>query len=160
MKIEAIWYDPETGEMEAFRGGSWAPVGRVNGEGYVYFCVSGKDTGAHRTAWEMAVGPIPPGKQIDHINRVKTDNRLCNLRLATISQNRANAPCGRTKSFIGVFYFKGRKRWCSQIMTGQRRKAIGYFKTPEEAARAYDAAAVETFGEFATLNFPPAGEGK
>lgn len=92
---------------------------------------------------------------VDHANRNKLDNRRCNLRPATTAQQATNsAPRNR---YRGVSYFpwdKRQKRWVARIFSGDRRQHIGYYATAEEAARAYDAVAIELFGEFAFLNFP------
>lgn len=99
------------------------------------------------------------GKQmLDHINGDKLDNRRENLRPATQQQNSQNRKkwVKGTSTYKGVSFDKTleiRKKkslWRAQI----GRKCIGYFKTPEEAARAYDGRAREIFGKFAVLNFP------
>jgi hypothetical protein len=91
---------------------------------------------------------------VDHANGDGLDNRRCNLRLATFSQNCANRR-PRTDTATG---FKGVSRlgnkWRARIQIDGRRTVLGSFATPEQAAAAYDAAALETFGVFARLNFP------
>lgn len=100
------------------------------------------------------MAPLASRAQVDHRDGNTLDNRRLNLRVATPGQQRANS---RKKSdrayssrFKGVSRPKGCARWLAQI----RLRRIGYFATEEEAARAYDAAAVVEFGEFACLNFP------
>lgn len=58
--------------------------------GYIRVSRNNKLAYLHRLVWEELVGPIPPGMQIDHINRCRTDNRLSNLRLVSITENRRN----------------------------------------------------------------------
>jgi hypothetical protein len=90
---------------------------------------------------------------VDHKNRDGLDNRRGNLRPASKSQNAANAPrrSDSTNQFKGVRPSSGgRPSWVARI----QNRHLGTFPTEEAAALAYDAAARETFGEFAWLNFP------
>lgn len=91
----------------------------------------------------------------DHVNGDGLDNRRSNLRRATHGQNMANKVRYRnnTSGFKGVSR-RQNGRWFAQIQCQGNHRHLGYFATAEEAARAYDAAAVEAFGEFARLNFP------
>ena len=97
---------------------------------------------------------FPPGLQVDHINCDGLDNRRSNLRIVTQSQNNMNARLRKdnTSGFKGVYFYKPNQKWKAQIQVGKNRH-IGYFDTPEEAARAYDAEARKHFGEFARPNF-------
>lgn len=96
----------------------------------------------------------PKDLEVDHINRNSLDNRRCNLRLATRSQNEANKPPKRDRRFKGVYWRKDNHLWRALIRVHGRLYSLGQFTTEIDAARAYDAAAVEAFGEFAFLNFP------
>lgn len=95
-----------------------------------------------------------PGFLVDHRNRNPLDNRRNNLRFATRSQNRANGKRRKTASgYKGVYRGKQKiKPFQAVIIVAQQRIFMGYFASPVEAARAYDAAAVKYFGEFAVLN--------
>lgn len=88
------------------------------------------------------------GQIVDHINRIKTDNRRENLRLVQPLVNCLNrGPKLNSKSkYKGVS--KQRNRWQVYV----NRKYIGIFATEEEAAMAYDASVVKVFGEYATTN--------
>jgi hypothetical protein len=96
-----------------------------------------------------------PGVQVDHVNGDKLDTRRCNLRLATRGQNQANSGMNprNTSGYRGVTHRDG--KWVAQTKAGGQFYRLGSFDNPEDAARAYDLAAVELFGEFARLNFPP-----
>jgi hypothetical protein len=98
---------------------------------------------------------------VDHINGNGLDNRKENLRVVTVVENARNSR-GKVRSrksqYKGVSFCIGRKSpWRATIEAGGHgQKHLGYFSTEEEAARAYDQAAAEVFGEFAFLNFPAA----
>ena len=98
------------------------------------------------------------GMVVDHINGDRLDNRRCNLRFATRQQNAWNARKYRhsTSSFKGVR--PSGKRWRAVIYEDNRQINLGHYETEIEAALAYDCAARERRGEFATLNFPRDGE--
>lgn len=88
---------------------------------------------------------------VDHINGDKLDNRRQNLRIATKGQNSSNRKSYSKAGFKGVL--ANGSGWMAQITINKKRIYLGQFKSPEEAARAYDKAALEAFGEFASLNF-------
>lgn len=91
-------------------------------------------------------------KCVDHINMNPSDNRKHNLRPATRAQNKGNLKkySNNTSGYKGVV--KNRKRWVAQIQVGGVNKYLGIFDTREQAAIAYNEAAVKFFGEFAKLN--------
>lgn len=93
---------------------------------------------------------------VDHVNGNGLDNRRANLRAATPGQNQANMrrPRTNTSGFKGVSWFARTGKWRAYIGFENRQIHLGYFATPEEAARTYDAKAVELYGEFARPNFP------
>lgn len=93
---------------------------------------------------------------VDHINGDGLDNRRVNLRPATRDQNQANKRGYRnnTSGFKGVTWHTPLRCWRARIGVQGKKLSLGLHPTAEAAGRAYDAAAVEYFGEFAALNFP------
>lgn len=97
----------------------------------------------------------PPGMETDHINGNGLDNRKSNLRICTHSENMMNQ-CVQKRSatgFKGVWFSKQHKKWRACIRNNKVHIHLGLFSTPEDAARAYDDAAKQVFGEFAKTNF-------
>lgn len=95
-----------------------------------------------------------PNKQVDHINRNKLDNRKCNLRLCTESENNQNKAKhwkGATSIYVGVKKDKHDK-WIARTMKDKRYIHIGIFKTEVEAALAYNKKVLELFGSNAHIN--------
>ncbi len=94
---------------------------------------------------------------VDHINRDPLDNRSCNLRVCTQRQNSANRGAdnrrlGTTSRHKGVSWRKHRNCWGAYIHIDGKTRYVGSFKDEDAAARAYNAAATQAWGEFARLN--------
>ncbi len=95
----------------------------------------------------------PEGKDIDHINGDKLDNRKPNLRICTRSQNMANMRRSRGASqYKGVIWDNSRQRWQARITVNYKGIYLGRFDSETEAARAYNVAALHYFGSYASLN--------
>ena len=92
--------------------------------------------------------------QIDHKDGNGLNNQRDNLRPATLKQNAANRRLHRdsTSGFKGVHFNKKRQRWEASITKDGHRRWLGFHDTAEEAAAAYDRAAIALHGEFARTN--------
>ena len=136
-----LHYDPDTGVFTARKACGRRPVGRVLGSttkaGYVQVSVGAKNYTAQRLAWLYFHGKWPDGV-VDHINRVRNDNRICNLRDVSYSQNSLNTEYTTSKAKTrGVTY---RPPWRAVIQVDGKRKNLGDFYTLEEAVAARKAA--------------------
>jgi hypothetical protein len=92
---------------------------------------------------------------IDHMNGDGLDNRRANLRLATVAQNAWNSKKRNSRSgYKGVWFAADKGLWRAAIVYHGRRIHLGYFKDKIAAAKAYDAAAIKYYKQFARPNFP------
>ena len=150
---ELMSYDPAAGEFRwrvsrgPRRAGSVS--GCMNVRGYIQIKIDGKDYLAHRLAWLYVHGEFV--QELDHINGIRTDNRISNLRPATRSQNNGNArkQSNNTSGLKGVSWYKRLQKWKAQITFNGRYIWLGIFDTREAAHAAYCAKSRELFGEFA-----------
>ena len=154
-----IDYNPETGELiwkprspEEFREGNtgrdavcaaWnsnysgkLALNSTKSNGYRHGSINGKYFMAHRVAWAIYHGVWPSG-QIDHINGIKSDNRLTNLRDVSASQNMRNVSYKpRSKSGVyGARFHKATGRWQAAFRVDGKVYSFGYHDTAEEASR-------------------------
>lgn len=96
------------------------------------------------------------GKEVDHIDGNRLNNQKANLRTATGQQNQANQlPRTGTSQYKGVSWHTRDRKWRASIRFNYKKYNLGNFSSEEDAARAYDAKAMEFFGSHARLNFPP-----
>jgi len=129
-----------------------------NGCGKLYAQRGARDAQGRRTMilLHRAILDPPSGYEVDHINGDGLDCRRCNLRIATPAENRRNTrPKAGSSRFKGVTWHKRTRKWIAQISHAGSNRNLGYFTHEDDAARAYDKAASDVFGEFAYLNFPP-----
>ncbi len=124
------------------------------GMGYRYICVNGANYSEHIIIWIWHYGKIPKGKEVDHKNRIRSDNRIENLRIGTHGKNSANIDIRKdnTSGYKGVSFHKRTKTWRADITFEDCQKSLGHFGTALDAAVAYNAAALKFQGEFAVLN--------
>ena len=117
--------------LEYIDGKLYRRIGHHESKGYRVFTIDGKQYKEHRVIWEMHHGPIPKGMQIDHINRIKDDNRIENLRLVTHTQNQWN------KDPKGYTWNKADQVWQAQIQRDGKIRYLGRYNTETEARNAY-----------------------
>lgn len=124
-------------------------AGSMNQNGYVDISVMGRKYRAHRLAWLYMTGDWP-SSQIDHINRMRSDNRFENLRECSYQQNQANTLLRRlnTSGFKGVSLCKVTQRWRARIRINGKVKCLGRHPSPEDAHKAYTTASKSVHGEF------------
>lgn len=99
---------------------------------------------AHRVVWAM-VHKKWPDLELDHINGIKTDNRIANLREIDRTSQARNMPLPRhnTSGTVGVNFSKKKNKWCAQIGINRKRKDLGAFRTKEEAIAARKAGEIK-----------------
>ena len=97
----------------------------------------------------------PRGVQVDHVNGDTLDNRRKNLRLCTHKENNRNKGLKSTNKsgYKGVYFHSKSGKWSAQIRVNYKAIYLGLFNNKIDAAKAYDKAALDNFGQFASLNF-------
>lgn len=121
-------------------------------DGYIQISIYKKRYFAHRVAW-LLVYREWPNISLDHINGIKSDNRIHNLRMATESQNAWNtrAPSNNKSGYKGVSFHALGNKWQAHISKNNTKIYLGLFNTPEEAYGAYKKAAIQLHGEYARI---------
>lgn len=92
---------------------------------------------AHRIVWEMHYGKIPEGFEIDHINHIRSDNRIENLRIVSRSENCKNMSISKANEsgFTGVCWSKKQSAWHAYINVNRKMIHLGFYSDLNEAIR-------------------------
>lgn len=140
---ELLHYNPETGVftwlVHRFRHKAGSVAGSPESDGHTCIGVCGRNYRAHRLAWLYVHGHWPK-QEIDHINGVRTDNRIANLRdvsRTVNSENLRSAKSNNTSGFLGIYLHKKSGLWHASIKVNGRKLSLKYHKTKEEAYAVY-----------------------
>ncbi|CAM6588387.1 HNH endonuclease [Escherichia coli] len=154
MVLSVVDYNPSSGDFHwRWRQGrerttltwnsrfAFKKCSSINSDGYLMIMINGKACPAHRLAWLIVYGTMPDGF-IDHINRVRTDNRISNLRLVTHSENMQNRKIQKNNKsgYRGVSWDAKYGKWRARINASGKCINLGYHDTAELAAAAFEAA--------------------
>lgn len=152
-------YRPDGSLVWLYAGKRSDLVGLIAGtvsstDGYRYIKYRQKRIVAHRVVFYMHHGYVPD--EIDHINRVRDDNRIQNLREATSHThnlgNQSIQKREKSSKYKGVCWDKNRMKWMAYIKNKGKITNIGRFSSEKDAASAYNSHATMIFGDFANLN--------
>lgn len=153
---ELLRFDPETGVLywlqtrgKARKGGV---AGRADHKGYLKLQIRKGTYAAHRIVWALHYGEWP-SRTIDHINGQRADNRISNLRLATVTENNRNTKkrADNTSGYKGVSLNRKSGKFQAEIHVDGKTIYLGMYDTAEEAHRVYALKATEHFGEFGNV---------
>jgi len=150
-----VHYDPETGVFTWTKSKKGIAKGGVAGcvhrFGYRLIGINNIKYRAHRLVWLYMTGSWPK-EFLDHKNGIRDDNRFCNLREATMSENNRNMSMrsDNNSGFRGVSKIKSSNKWQSNIHINSKQIYLGSFNTPQDAHEAYKIAAIKYHGEFAS----------
>jgi len=146
---ELLHYDPETGLFiwlikPRIGVKSGVVAGFTTVHGYIHIGIDLREYKAHRLAWLYVHGRWPK-HQIDHINHIRDDNRLINLREATQQENNKNLSIrsDNTSGVAGVHWYKATSRWMTYIFVGGKRVFLGYFDDKLDAICARKSAEIK-----------------
>ena len=134
-----INYDAETGLFtwnKMKKGRRRKIAGSVSVDGYMQVMINGKRYLGHRLAWFLIHGEWPD--QIDHINGIRSDNRLCNLRNVSVTENNRNKAKAKRNSSgtTGVYKATNAAGWNASIIVNKESKYLGYYRNYEDAVKA------------------------
>jgi len=135
---ELLYYDPETGNFTYKKPWFNRKIGDIaslkHSTGHTRIRLDGCLYYSHRLAWLYIYGYFPEN-EIDHINRNKSDNRICNLREVSVSCNMRNTGnrSNNTSGVKGVYWFKQKSKWCSYIIISSKKYFLGLYSSFDEA---------------------------
>lgn len=152
-------YDAQAGEFFWIKcpGKKMQPgkkAGSIRRGGYIEIALHGQRMAAHRLAWLFVHKQDPGEHAIDHVNCDPSDNKICNLRLASSADNARNQrkKSGTSSKYKGVSWYKRKGKWIAHIRIEGRARHLGYFSDEQAAHAAYCAAAAQAFGDFARFS--------
>ena len=143
--ISSLSYTPETGDftwkISPSQGVSKGSRAGCDHNGYIRISLEGNTYLAHRIAWVYHYG-VEPGGVVDHINRVRNDNRIANLRVVSLAENAQNIAAKNVGSsgYPGVSFYKKLQKFHAQISVKNKKMSLGYFERAEDAFLAYQKA--------------------
>ena len=150
-----LHYNQDTGVFTwLVRRGGDANAGTLagckHGHGYIDIKIDDKTYQAHRLAFLYVTGEWPKKDEVDHINRIRDDNRWANLREADVSENRSNVAIrsDNKSGGKGVYWRKEERKWNASIRHNGKRYSLGRYESLAEAIEAYDSASKKLHGEF------------
>ena len=153
---EAFYLDPASpsGLSKKTELENLQPVGWLERHGYWRIKFKGQKYWAHRVCYYLHTGKDPYDLEIDHIDGNTQNNQPENLRACSISLNQANQKLSQrnTSGYKGVTWKATKNKWSAQISCSGRYFYLGLYDSALDAAKAYDVAALEMFGNHAKTN--------
>jgi hypothetical protein len=133
-------YDPNTGLFSRLVKISNQDVGSIAGtkgsRGHIQIHINYRKHQAHRLAWLYVTG-IWPTQHLDHVNGDRTDNRICNLRIASARMNACNREAHREGKLFGCSFAHDRNKWRAYISVNGKILNLGQYNTEQEAHARY-----------------------